>query len=215
MLLAAAGLSLTSANARESRAFEQRASQLPATIVDVRRDENAWRQHVTVLVSVDGRSRLARAPVLDSEAYSPGQSVVVLYEDGRTLLDEERYDAASPALWWSAILVAGLLTIGMGWWWVRGCRRTARAGGPAFAMEAEVADARPRWWNRRRPWVTLFPLHGATPVGAYPLMAGVAVAPTPPPGRLPAEVKGKVRDGGLVVVRGDGQVLWPRARLRT
>jgi hypothetical protein len=82
-------------------------------------------------------------------------------------------------------------------------------------MEAEVADARPRWWNRRRPWVTLFPLHGATPVGAYPLMAGAAVAPTPPPGRLPAEVKGKVRDGGLVVVRGDGQVLWPRARLRT
>jgi hypothetical protein len=63
--------------------------------------------------------------------------------------------------------------------------------------------------------VTLFPLHGDAPVGAYRLMAGVAVAPTRPPARLPAEVKGEVRDGGLVVARGDGQVLWPRARLRT
>jgi hypothetical protein len=214
VLLAAAGLGLTSANARESRHFEQRASRLPGTIVDARREEGAWRQHVTVLVSVDGRPVLVRAPVLDSAEYTPGQSVVAIYEDGRVLLDQERYDAASPALWWSAILVAGLLTIGMGWWWVLCCRRTTRAGGPAFAMEAEVADARPRWWNRRRPWVTLFPLHGATPVGAYPLMGGV-VAPTHLPARLPAEVKGNVRDGGLVVARGDGQVLWPRARLRT
>jgi hypothetical protein len=55
-------------------------------------------------------------------------------------------------------------------------------------------------------------LHGDAPVGAYPLMAGVAVAPTR--SRVTAEVKGKVRDGGLVVARSDGQVLWPRGRLR-
>jgi hypothetical protein len=213
VLLAAAGLGLTIVNARESRDFEHRAARLPATVVDTRRDENAWRQHVTVLVDLDGQTRLERAPVLDSEAYTPGQPVVVLYEDGRVLLDEDRYDAASPALWWSAILVAGLLTMGMGWWWVRGCRRTAAAGGPAFAMEAQVTLDRPRWWNLRRPWVTLFPLHGTTPVGAYPLMADVAMARTP--SRFAAEVKGKVRDGGLVVARRDGEVLWPRGRLRT
>jgi hypothetical protein len=215
VLLAVAGLAVTIANGRESRTFEQRASRLPATIVDTRRDENAWRQHVTVEVDVEGQPRLARAPVLDPDEYTPGQSVVVLYEDGRVLLDEERYDVASPALLWCAILLVGLLTIGMGWWWVHNCRRTAMREGPAFAVEAEVGPARPRWWNRRRPWVTLFPLHGDAPVGAYPLMAGVAVAPTRPPARLPAEVKGEVRDGGLVVARGDGQVLWPRARLRT
>ena len=208
-----AGLGLTIDNARESRAFEERAARVPGTVVDTRPDENAWRQHVTVQVDVDGETRLERAPVLDSELYRPGQSVVVLYENGRVLLDEERYDAASPALWWSAVLVAGLLTIGMGWWWVLGCRRTARAGGPAFAMEAEVTLDRPRWWNLRRPWVTLFPLHGTTPVGAYPLMAGVTTTPTRC--RLVAEVKGKVRDGGLVVARSDGEVLWPRGRLRT
>jgi hypothetical protein len=216
VLLAAAGLSLTVANARESRDFEERAARVPGHVVDTRRDENAWRQHVTVQFTVDGETRLGRAPVLDSEVYRPGQSVVVLYEGERVLLDEERYDAASPALWWSAILVAGLLTMGMGWWWVHGCRRTAGAGGPAFAMEAEVTLDRPRWWNLRRPWVTLFPLHGTTPVGSYPLMVGVSISPTR--SRLAAEVKGKVRDGGLVVARraaSDGQVLWPRGRLRT
>jgi hypothetical protein len=213
VLLAGAGLGLTVANARESRSFEERAARVPGTVVDTRREENAWRQHVTVQFDVDGETRLARAPVLDSEAYTAGQPVVVLHEDGRVLLDEERYDAASPALWWSAILVGGLLTIGMGWWWVRACRRTARAPGPAFAMEAEVTLDRPRWWNLRRPWVTLFPLHGSTPVGTYPLMAGVASTPTR--SRLATEVKGKVRDGGLVVARSDGQVLWPRGRLRT
>ena len=83
-------------------------------------------------------------------------------------------------------------------------------------MEATVGPSRPRWWNRRRPWVTLFPLHGATPVGAYPLMSGVAVAaPVPGADRLATDVKGNVRDGGLVVARCDGQVLWPRGRLRS
>jgi hypothetical protein len=81
-------------------------------------------------------------------------------------------------------------------------------------MEAVIGGGppRPRWWNLQRPWVTLLPLHGDAPVGAYPLMAGVAVAPTR--SRVTAEVKGKVRDGGLVVARSDGQVLWPRGRLR-
>jgi len=214
VLLAAAGLALTAANARESRAFERGSARLPATIVDNRRDAGSWRQHVTVLVDLGDRTGLGRAPVLDSEAYTPGQSVVVLYDDGRVLLEEERYDAASPALWWSAILFGGLLTIGMGWWWVHRCRRTASGAAPAFAMEAAVDATRPRWWNRRRPWVTLFPLHGTTPVGAYPLMAGVPLA-APRTDRIAADVKGNVRDGGLVVARCDGQVLWPRGRLRT
>src|SRR5262245_49429045 len=88
VLLAGAGLSFTVANARESRDFEERAARAPATVVDTRREENAWRQHVTVQFSVDGETRLERAPVLDSEVYKAGQSVVVLYEDGRVLLDE-------------------------------------------------------------------------------------------------------------------------------
>ena len=62
--------------------------------------------------------------------------------------------------------------------------------------------------------MTLFPLHGTTPVGAYPLMAGVPLA-APRTDRIAADVKGNVRDGGLVVARCDGQVLWPRGRLRT
>jgi hypothetical protein len=212
--LAVAGLAVTIANGRESQSFEQRAARLPAVVVDNRRAEGAWRQHVTVQVAVDGRRWLGRAPVADPAAYETGQPVEVLYERGRVLVEDERYDVASPALLWSAVLVAGLLTAGMGWWWVGRCRRTIARSGPAFAMEAVIGGGppRPRWWNLQRPWVTLLPLHGDAPVGAYPLMAGVAVAPTR--SRVTAEVKGKVRDGGLVVARSDGQVLWPRGRLR-
>ena len=120
----------------------------------------------------------------------------------RMLLDEERYDAASPGLLWSAVLVGGLLPMAMGWWWVRRLRRTATADAPTFAMGVTVEQARPRWWNVRRPWVTLFPLDGpdARAVGRYPLMSGVVLGDI---GAM-AEVKGQVRDGGLVVARPAG-----------
>ena len=83
-------------------------------------------------------------------------------------------------------------------------------------MGVTVEQARPRWWNVRRPWVTLFPLDGpdARAVGRYPLMSGVVLGDI----GATAEVKGQVRDGGLVVARpagsDTGAVLWPRGRLR-
>ncbi len=140
----------------------------------------------------------------------------MLYDDGRVLLEQERYDAVSPALWCSAILVAGLLTIGMGWWWVHRCRRTAAGAAPAFAMEA---DGRPG----PSPMVEPSP-----PLGdAVPAARGDAGGRLSADGRggrggacpgavrLATDVKGNVRDGGLVVARCDGQVLWPRGRLRS
>jgi hypothetical protein len=48
------------------------------------------------------------------------------------------------------------------------------------------------------------------PVGSYPLMGGV---PTASDAGATGEVKGHVRDGGLVVAH-YGRVLWPRGRLR-
>ena len=85
-------------------------------------------------------------------------------------------------------------------------------------MEATVGPARPRWWNRSRPWVTLFPLatDDARAVGRLSAHErGGGAAPVPGADRLATEVKGQVRDGGLV--RGPtgrtGAVLWPRGRL--
>ena len=78
-------------------------------------------------------------------------------------------------------------------------------------MVVRVAESRPHWWNVRRPWVTLLPLDAVErAVGSYPLMAGV---PTVVDAGATGEVKGHVRDGGLVVAR-SGAVLWPRGRLR-
>ena len=185
------------------------------------RDEASWLQHVRVGLRLGPRVFIGAAPVADPDRYEPGQEVDVLYDPGRPeriRLDEERYDAGSPGLFWSAILVAGFLPVAMGWWWTRRLRRVAASRGPAFAMRAIVADDRPHWWNLRRPWVTLLPLDSppggapAQPVGAYPLMAAVPVVIDA--GR-PTEVKGQVRDGGLVVARAEPIILWPRGRLRT
>ena len=58
--------------------------------------------------------------------------------------------------------------------------------------------------------MTLLPLDADQPVGSYPLMGGV---PKEIGASSTGEVKGHVRDGGLVVAH-DGRVLWPRGRLR-
>ena len=80
--------------------------------------------------------------MLDPGEYEVGQAVRVLYDDGgRVLLDAERYDAGSPAFYASALLVGGLFPSLFGWWWVRRVRRIAGGGGPAFAMQVQVADA--------------------------------------------------------------------------
>jgi len=212
VLFAVVTLTLTVLHARDARAFEQRAQVATARIVSAAKDDQTWIQHVTVEYTVAGATRRGRAPVLDPGEYEVGQSVPVLYDDhGRVLLDTERYDAASPAFYASALLVAGALPVLFGWWWVRRVRRIAGGNGPAFAMQVRVADLRPRWWNLRRPWVTLLPLDAPDqPVGAYPLMGGV---PTAGDDGSTGEVKGHVRDGGLVVAH-DGRVLWPRGRLR-
>jgi hypothetical protein len=199
-------------HARDAGAFERRAQVGTARIMSVAKDEGSWIQHVIVEYPGGGAIRQGRAPVLDPGKYRIGQSVRVLYDDsGRVLLDAERYDAASPAFYASALLVAGFLPMLFGWWWVRRVRRIAGETGPAFAMQVQVADLRPRWWNLRRPWVTLLPLDApGQPVGSYPLMGGV---PTVLRAGVTGEVKGHVRDGGLVVAH-DGRVLWPRGRLR-
>ena len=212
VLLAVITLSLTIVHALDARAFERRAQTTTARIVSVAKDDESWIQHVVVEYSRAGASRQGRAPVLDPGEYRVGQTVRVLYDDGgRVVLDAERYDAGSPAFYASALLVAGALPVLFGWWWVRRVRRIAGGSGPAFAMEVQVAELRPRWWNLRRPWVTLLPLDAPDqPVGSYPLMGGVPVVID---GRATGEVKGHVRDGGLVVAH-DGRVLWPRGRLR-
>ena len=212
VLFAIIALSLSIVHARDARAFERRAQVGTARIMSVAKDEGSWIQHVIVEYPGDGAIRQGRAPVLDPGKYRIGQSVRVLYDDsGRVLLDAERYDAASPAFYASALLVAGFLPMLFGWWWVRRVRRIAGETGPAFAMQVQVADLRPRWWNLRRPWVTLLPLDAPSqPVGSYPLMGGV---PTVLRAGVTGEVKGHVRDGGLVVAH-DGRVLWPRGRLR-
>ena len=210
---------MTIFHARQARDFERRASAGSGQVIEASSNEDSWMQYVVVELTVDGRTVTGRAPVLDPGRYRVGEDVAVLYDPDRPeriLLDEERYDAASPGLLWSAVLVGGLLPMAMGWWWVRRLRRTAAADGPTFAMGVTVEPARPRWWNVRRPWVTLFPLDGpdARAVGRYPLMSGVVLGAT----GTTAEVKGQVRDGGLVVARPAGSdagaVLWPRGRLR-
>lgn len=218
-LVAVFALAVTILHARQARDFERRASVGSGQVIEASSDEQSWMQHVVVELIVDGRTVTGRAPVLDPQRYRVGEEVEVLYDPDRPeriLLDEERYDAASPGLLWSAVLVGGLLPMAMGWWWVRRLRRTAAANAPTFAMGVTVEQARPRWWNVRRPWVTLFPLDGpdARAVGRYPLMSGVVLGDT----GTTAEVKGQVRDGGLVVARPAGSdagaVLWPRGRLR-
>ncbi len=212
VLFAIVTLSVTIVHSRDARAFEQRAKVASARIVSVAKDDQSWIQHVTVEYPSAGVTRQGQAPVFDPGKYHIGQSAPVLYDDGgRVLLDAERYDAASPAFYGSALLVAGALPVLFGWWWVRRVRRIAGGSGPAFAMQVQVADLRPRWWNLRRPWVTLLPLDASDqPVGSYPLMGGV---PTVLGAGSTGEVKGHVRDGGLVVAH-DGRVLWPRGRLR-
>jgi hypothetical protein len=215
--LALFALVVTLVHALQARDFERHASVAPGIIARTDLDPAAVLQHVSVGFRLDARTVIARAPVADPRQYQPGQEVKVLYDPDspeHVVLDEERYNAATPALLWSAILAAGLLTAGMGWAWIRRLRRTAAGGGPAFAMQATVAEQRPRWWNRPRLWVTLRPLDAQDPVGAYPLMKGIPARF----GLVPVEVKGTVRDGGLVVARtgdgiGDG-ILWPRGRLR-
>jgi hypothetical protein len=181
--------------------------------VSADKDDQSWIQHVTVEFAADGARQRGRAPVFDTGAYEPGQTVDVLYDtNGRVMLDEERYDASSPAFFASALLAGGVLPIVFGWWWVRRVQRIASGTGPTFAMQVRVAETRPRWWNLRRPWVTIVPLDSSDDaVGSYPLMARVPVALESGP---IGEVKGHVRDGGLVVAQA-GWVLWPRGRLRT
>ena len=183
-----------------------------ARIVDAKSDDSSLVQHVTVELRVDGATRTARAPVFDPSVYRPGQTVRVLYDEaGRVMLDEERYDASSPAFFACVLLAGGVLPVLLGWAWVRRVRRLAAGPGPTFAMQVRVAEDRPRWWNVRRPWVTLLPLDAPEdPVGSYPLMARVPLVPT----TVTGEVKGNVREGGVVVAR-TGTVLWPRGRLRT
>ena len=55
---------------------------------------------------------------------------------------------------------------------------------------------------------------GGRPVGAYPLMRGVPTSSASSQAGEAGEVKGTIRDGGLVVARKGDQVLWPRRRLR-
>ena len=184
------------------------------------RQPGAFIQHVAVHIRLDGRTVTAQAPVIDPTAYEPGQAVTVLYDPSRpqwVRLDEERYDAETPALLWAAVLAGGLLPGLMGLWWVRRVRRAARQDAPAFAMWATVAEIRPRRWNRRRRWVTLYPLDAVSDeadveaIGSYPLMPEVPVRLG---ARQRAEAKGNVRDGGAVVARIGEVIAWPSARLR-
>jgi len=205
-------IAVTIVHARDARAFERRALTTEGHIAAVPKDQQGWVQHVVVEYTTGGTSIEGQVPVVDASVYRVGQSVAVLYDHrGRLLLDAERYDAASPAFYSSALFVGGALPILFGWWWVRQVRGIAASAGPTFAMHVRVADDRPRWWNLRRPWVTILPLDAPDrPVGAYPLMAGV---PKRSRAGATGEVKGQVRDGGLVVAH-DGSVLWPRGRLR-
>ena len=205
-------------NGREARAFERRAARAEGKVVGREPAESGGQDHVLVRFDLGGRSVEGRAPVLDDGAYDAGESVTVLYDPAdpeRIVLDQERYNAETPFLFWSAVAVGGLLPGLMGWWWVRRVRRLAGAGGPAFAMLADVADERRRPWSPKRRWVTLHSLDASSddhpPVGSYPVMADTAL---PLGVRRPAEVKGNVRDGGLVVARIDERVAWPGGRLR-
>jgi hypothetical protein len=221
--VAVTGLLVTTVHGRESRAFERRAVRAQGVIVERLDEQASWVPHVLVRFEVPGHVLIsARAPVEDAGRYVPDQSVAVLYDPQRpthALLDQDRYNAETPFLFWSAVAVGGILPIAFGLWWVGRLRRLATRGGPSFAVVATVAEQRPRAWNRRRPWVTLHPLDvpakaldGRRPIGSYPLMAGAGVAKGT---RLPAEAKGRLRQGGLVVTRvGDG-VAWPSGRLHS
>jgi hypothetical protein len=212
--LAVFALVVTLVHALQARDFERSASVATGVIVRTDVDPAAVLQHVSVGLRLDARTVIGRAPVADPGQYRLGQEVRVLYDPAapdHVVLDEERYNAATPALFWSAVLFAGLLVAGMGWSWIRRVRRVATGAGPAFAMQATVADDRPHWWNLSRPWVTLRPLDASHPVGTYPLMRGA----TAPLGLVPVEVKGSVRDGGLVVARCGAAILWPRGRLQS
>ena len=186
-----------------------------------------------VRFTVGGQQILARAPVADPKAYEAGQRVVVLYDPKHpehVLLDKDRYNAETSFLFWAAVGVGGLLPMLFGWWWVRRLRRLARRSGPSFAVVATVGAMRPRPWNRTHDWVTLLPLDAdATPVvrsrsaadvepsptirpiGSYRLMTGAVVRAA---GSSPAEAKGNLRPGGLVVARVGDAVAWPGSRLR-
>jgi hypothetical protein len=212
------GLLLTSIHGRQAKAFERAAGRIEGEVMGHVRSESGGQDHVLVRFVVDGRSVVGQAPSLDGSAYDRGQKVLVLYDHEdpeHIVLDEERYNAETPFLFWSAVVVGGLLPGIMGWWWAMRVRRVAAAEGPAFAMLASVADDRPRPWNRRRRWVTLHALDATAddhaPVGSYPLMVDT---PLPLGHRAHAEVKGNVRDGGLVVARIDERIAWPGGRLR-
>jgi hypothetical protein len=236
LAMAAVGLLITTVHGRQSRAFERAASTTKGTIVARVPDESSWVAHVMVRFTAGGQPILARAPVADPKAYDPGQQVLVLYDPKRpehVLLDKDRYNAETSFLFWAAVGVGGLLPMLFGWWWVRRLRRLARRSGPSFAVVATVSAMRPRPWNRTHDWVTLLPLDAdATPVararsaaepgsfeaptkiepiGSYRLMTGAVVRAA---SSSPAEVKGNLRPGGLVVARVGDAVAWPSSRLR-
>jgi hypothetical protein len=212
------GLLITTVHGRQARTFERTASLADAVVVEPLRAEGGWQDHVLVRFQAAGQDVQAQAPSFDAGQYHKGQPVKVLYDPRRPAeirLDEERYNAEGPFLFWAAVLVGGLLPVLMGWWWVRRVRRLTTIDGPAFAMVANVADEQLRPWSPKRRWVTLYSLDAATddrqPVGAYPLMPETQLRVG---AEQSAEVKGNVRDGGLVVARIGERIAWPRRRLR-
>jgi Protein of unknown function (DUF3592) len=212
------GLLVTTVHGRQARAFERTALQAQAVVVRPLPAEGGWQDHVLVRFEANGRRVEAQAPAIDARKYTAGKSVGVLYDPDHPheiRLDEERYNAEGPFLFWSAVAVGGLLPIIMGCWWVGRVRRLATVGGPAFAMVASVADEQQRPWSPKRRWVTLYSLDAASdrgrPVGSYPAMSETKLRVGT---EQSAEVKGNVRDGGLVVARVGDRIAWPRRRLR-
>jgi hypothetical protein len=208
---------ITSLHGRQARAFERAAGRTTGEIVERIPSESGGQDHVLVRFSVEGERFEGRAALFDAGKYDDGQKVEVLYDRAdptRIVLDEERYNLETPFLFWSAMVVGGALPGLMGWWWTRRVRRLATAPGPTFAMLASVVDDRRRPWTPRRRWVTLYSLDdtadGAAPVGTYPVMPDSSI---PLASRRPAQVKGNVRDGGLVVARVDDRIAWPVGRL--
>jgi hypothetical protein len=123
------------------------------------------------------------------------------------LVDDRRTWHAELPLYGAGVLLA-LVFVASRQWHVRRLERLMASPAPSYAMLGAVS---PPAGLARRWRLHLYALDA--PAGAPPVCAVALVAvPSMPSGFLTVDVKGAPRPQGLVAVRADGEVLWPRGR---
>ena len=199
-------------HARAAATFERTAPRTEGSVVRIANDGTA----VDVVFMAPGADRPTRVRVpVQFYDYEEGETVDVLY-DPKNLrhveLEGETYDFLSVAFPVTLLVVFATWIFFGTFLWVRRVVVLAASLRETHQMQYRRSMTRS---NLRGSWISLFPTDGTpstTPVASYRVMSRVArdVA-----SGSEVTVHGRIFDGGLVLARQQGAILWPLGTART